>query len=183
MVLRAGPRAWLLALVLVSPLLLSAPPAHAATFTVTTTQDAPHTTPLNGNCTSTLPGNPCTLRAAVQAANFLGGSHTIVLPTAGTYPLTVVGPNEDAAATGDLDLNGVTVTITNTSGGMVILDGNRTDRIFDIGPTTAAQLTMADVVLQNGLVRDQLSPSNFDEGGDPGGSRLHAVVEQHHRPE
>src|SRR4051794_16608521 len=71
--------------------------AHAATFTVTTTTDAPHTTPLDGNCTSTLPGNPCTLRAAVQAANFLGGVQTIYLP-AGIYLLTVAGANENLGA-------------------------------------------------------------------------------------
>src|SRR5438552_1988527 len=82
--------------------------ALAATFVVTTTADAPHTLPIDGNCTSTLPGNPCTLRAAVMAANFLGSTgapHTINLSVAGTYLLTVTGANEDNAATGDLDIN------------------------------------------------------------------------------
>src|SRR5215217_7430576 len=87
------------ATVLLLAVLPHAGPVQAAAFTVTTTTDAPHTTPLNGNCTSTLAGNPCTLRAAVQAVNFLGaGLHTINLAVAGTYTLTVVGPDEDAAA-------------------------------------------------------------------------------------
>src|SRR5262245_6546816 len=75
-------RALLSAALVLALLLPAAGLAQAATFTVSTTQDAPHTTPLNGNCTSTLPGNPCTLRAAVQAANFLGGTHTINLQVA-----------------------------------------------------------------------------------------------------
>src|SRR5438874_2727849 len=91
-------------------------PAQAATFIVTTFQDAPHTTPLDGNCTSTVPGGFCTLRAAVQAANFLGGTQTINLAIPGTYTLSVTGPNEDNAATGDLDVNGVNLTIANASG-------------------------------------------------------------------
>src|SRR5215475_13571899 len=110
--------------------LLPTPQAYAATFAVTTTQDAAHTLPIDGTCTSTLPGNPCTLRAAVIAANFLGGGpHTINLTVAGTYLLTVTGANEDNAATGDLDVNNVTLSIANTSGGTVILDGNQTDRV------------------------------------------------------
>ena len=129
-----------------------AQPAHAATFTVTTTQDAPHTTPLDGNCTSTLAGTPCTLRAAVQAANFLGGGpHTINLAVAGGYILTVAGANEDNAATGDLDINGVSVAINNMSGGSVLIDGNRTDRVFDIGPLATAQLSISGLTIQNGV--------------------------------
>src|SRR5919202_4679731 len=97
-------------------LLPVATPAHAATFNVTTTQDAPHTTPLDGTCTSTLPGGVCTLRAAVQAVNFLGGGpHTINLTVPGTYTLTVTGPGEDNAATGDIDINNATVTIQNAN--------------------------------------------------------------------
>src|SRR5438874_11845169 len=44
-----------------------------------------------------------TLRAAIMEANALGGASTIVLP-AGSYTLSLSGPNEDAAATGDLDI-------------------------------------------------------------------------------
>src|SRR5207248_10437959 len=96
--------------------------AEAATFTVVTTADAPHAIPLDGTCTSTLAAGTCTLRAAVQAADFLGdGPHTINLSTAGTYSLTVLGPNEDDSVTGDLDISGTTVAIANTSGGRVAI--------------------------------------------------------------
>src|SRR5438105_4739772 len=98
-------------------ILLPPGPVGAATFTVTTSEDAPHIIPLDGNCTSTLPGNPCTLRAAVQAASFLTGSQLINLQAAGTYLLTVMGAGETAGATGDLNVNGVSLTIANTSGG------------------------------------------------------------------
>jgi xanthine/CO dehydrogenase XdhC/CoxF family maturation factor len=50
--------------------------AQATTFTVATTIDAPHAAPLDGTCTSTLSGGACTLRAAIQAADFAGeGPH------------------------------------------------------------------------------------------------------------
>jgi CSLREA domain-containing protein len=139
-------------------------PVQAATFVVTTTQDAPHSLPLNGSCTSTLGGSLCTLRAAVQAANFLGGTQMINLQAPGTYALTVTGANEDAAATGDLDVNGVNLTIANTIGGAVIIDGNATDRVFDVGPVAAAQLTVSGLTIQHG---------NPSANGAPGaGSRV-----------
>ncbi|HEY7067293.1 MAG TPA: choice-of-anchor Q domain-containing protein [Chloroflexota bacterium] len=132
--------------------LLGPASAFAANFVVTTTADAPHTLPIDGNCTSTLPGNPCTLRAAIMAANFLTGSspHTIYLVAAGTYLLTVTGANEDHAATGDLDVNGVALTITNISGGTVVIDGNNTDRVFEIGVVAPAQVAIYGVTIQNG---------------------------------
>src|SRR4051794_32687406 len=128
--------------------------AYAATFTVATLQDAPHTTPLDGNCTSTLAGNPCTLRAAVQAANFLGGTQAISLQAAGTYLLTVTGTGEDNAATGDLDVNGAILTITNTSAGSIAIDGNVADRVFDVGPVASAQLAISGVTIQRGAITD-----------------------------
>jgi len=65
-----------LALILLPPRMQA---QGSATYTVTTTTDSPHTLPLDGNCTSQLPGNLCTLRAAIQAANFSGGSSRISL--------------------------------------------------------------------------------------------------------
>jgi len=131
-------------------------PAHAATFAVTTTADAPDTLPLDGVCATS--AGTCTLRAAVQTANALrGGPHTINLSAAGTYLLTVTGPGEDAAATGDLDLNNVNVSFANTSGGTVAIDGNGADRVFDVGPTLAAQLALSAVTVQNG--------SEYEGGG------------------
>ena len=141
--------------------------AQATTFTVSTTSDAPHATPLDGNCTSTLAAGACTLRAAIQAADFLGdGPHTINLSAPGTYTLTVVGANEDNAATGDLDVNGTTVSIANTSNAPVIIDGNLTDRIFSIGRRAAAQFSIAGVTIQNGSVPGPSIPINSGGGLD-----------------
>jgi predicted outer membrane repeat protein len=134
--------------------------ALATTFTVSTTVDAPHAAPLDGTCTSTATG-ACTLRAAIQAADFLGdGPHTINLSAGGTYTLTVAGPNEDAAATGDLDVNGTSVSVVNTSNAPVTIDGNLTDRIFSIGRTAPGQFTISGLTLQNGSVPGASIPIN-----------------------
>ena len=49
------------------------------------------------------PGEQITLRAAITQANQTSGHQTIVLPE-GVYALSVPGADEDAAATGDLDI-------------------------------------------------------------------------------
>ena len=72
----------------------------------------------------------CSLRAAVQEANALVGADIIVLP-AGTYPLTLSGPGEDAAATGDLDIS-EDLTIDGAGAAVTIVDGRAEDRVFDI---------------------------------------------------
>jgi CSLREA domain-containing protein len=130
----------------------SATPAAAATFSVTTVQDAPNVSPTGTTCQSTLPGGPCTLRAAVQAANALGGTQAISLQAAGDYRLTVVGAGEDSGRTGDLDINGVAVRISNASGGSIAIDGNSTDRVFDLGSLAPGQLFVEGVTIQNGFV-------------------------------
>src|SRR5947209_8449663 len=45
------------------------------------------------------------LRSAIQAANAHQGSDKIILP-AGTFLLRIAGANEDASASGDLDIAG-----------------------------------------------------------------------------
>ena len=50
-------------------------------------------------------GDQCTLRAAIQQANALPGSHGSVL-IAGRFTRSISGRDEDAAATGDLDIWG-----------------------------------------------------------------------------
>src|SRR6266567_1486409 len=88
--------------------------------------------------------NPvCTLRAATQASNANSGTDTISLP-AGVYTLTIAGRNEDAAATGDLDITDA-VTIAGAGAGSVIIDGNGIDRVFDVfanGTTTISGVTI-----------------------------------------
>jgi CSLREA domain-containing protein len=76
------------------------------------------------------------LREAVLAANAsVGIADTINLP-AGTYTLTLIGAGEDGAATGDLDVRDA-VTIRGAGAAAAVLDGNATDRVFDVNPGTS----------------------------------------------
>ena len=117
-----GLRATLLCNLVVGALLYAAiGPATAAPFVVTTTADSN-----DGACTVSL----CSLRDAVIAANASGGADIITLP-AGTYTLTIGGRGEDAAATGDLDINN-SLTINGAGAATTIVDGGGLDRVFDI---------------------------------------------------
>jgi hypothetical protein len=69
-----------------------------------------------------------TLRAAVQEANAHAGPDVITLP-AGLFVLSLAGPGENAAATGDLDI------VEELEGrrcgmGATVIDGLYSDRIF-----------------------------------------------------
>lgn len=111
----------------------------AAGFTVNTTEDAVDAVPMDGLC-ATASGS-CSLRAAIMEANALPGLDTIDVP-AGTYLLTLAGPDEDDGLTGDLDIND-DVTIRGAGPGVTILDGNGLDRIFDVlAPTTITGMTI-----------------------------------------
>ena len=133
--------------------------AMALIFTVTSTADTVDIFPGDGFCT-TGAGVDCTLRAALQEANALGGAHTINVP-AGNYALTRVGTNEDAASTGDLDVT-TDVIIAGAGNGNTIIDGNGIDRVFDIiGAGTA--VTITDVMIQNGNLT--MAAGNQNGGG------------------
>ncbi len=148
--------------VLASALALAAgptPTAHAAglSLRVSTVTDAPDANPGDGICASTLPANPCTLRAAIQTANANPGFDSITIdpaleppaprpdPCVGpTFTLTVAGAGEDKAATGDLDVTGPT-SIGDPCGFTV--DGGHADRVWDI----SASIDVTNVITQNGL--------------------------------
>ena len=93
---------------LASGLLVNSSPSQAANlpFTVNINTDAVDAAPGDGKCETVAGNGICTLRAAIQEANALAGADTINLP-AGTYNLTIAGKNEDAAASGDLDVTGL----------------------------------------------------------------------------
>ncbi len=121
-----------LLLLLVAVLLtISVEPAYAATFVVDSTTDAANINIGDGVCVDTL-GN-CSLRAAIQEANALGGSHTITLTGGQTYTIDITGAGEDAAVTGDLDVT-ATIAINVTGAGAAIIAGdiNFNDRLFDV---------------------------------------------------
>src|SRR5262245_32497345 len=84
--------------------------AHAVTLVVNSTADVVDAHPGDGRCDTgrpspSAPATPeCTLRAAIQEANALGGSNVVTLP-AGTYTLTIAATAfEDANLNGDLDI-------------------------------------------------------------------------------
>ena len=92
----------------------------------------------------------CALREAIEAANTDApvdacaagnGLDTISIP-AGTYLLAIPGADEDANATGDLDVT-ASVTITGAGEAMTILDGAGLDRVLDVDPAQAGTLDVA----------------------------------------
>src|SRR3990172_2832229 len=121
-------------------------PAAAANFTVTKTADT-----ADGVC------NPadCSLREAIIAANASPGADTITLPAA-IYILTIAGANEDAAATGDLDITG-DLTINGAGAATTIIDGGDLDRVFHV---LSATVSISGVTIRNG------SSEPYYNGGD-----------------
>lgn len=108
-------------------------------FIVNSTLDEPDAKPGDELCLST-PSGVCTLRAAIMESNAVSDADTITLPS-GEYGLTIVGSDDDAAFTGDLDITSnlsivgsdAEKTIINALG----LDG--TDRVFHIvNPVTVS---------------------------------------------
>jgi hypothetical protein len=109
---------------------LSASSGFAADFGVTTQLDAPDSEPGDGVCATG--EGACSLRAAVQEANALPGHDVIVLP-AGLFALTVEGRDEDASASGDLDVLD-TLTLTGMAAQTTLVDGNGIDTVLQIHP-------------------------------------------------
>jgi CSLREA domain-containing protein len=129
--------------------------ARAADFVVDTTLDSTDSNLGNGLC-GNIEGS-CSLRAAIQQANALGGGpHTIALGIH-SYEVTTVQSvplgldEEDAAASGDLDvtseitITGVSATSTIVEGGG---DGTRADRVFHV--LLGGHLTLSHVTVRAG---------------------------------
>ena len=100
----------------------------------------------------------CTLREAVIAANTdavvdactAGSGADVITVPAGTILLTVAGAGEDAGATGDLDVT-ADVEIQGAGAGSTIIDGNVSDRVFDIDPSAAGiNVRISGVTLRHG---------------------------------
>ena len=121
-------------------------PVQAATLTVTKTADT-----ADGNCDA-----DCSLREAILAANASPGADTIHLPN-GTYTLSIVGGDEDASATGDLDITD-DLTIIGVSAANTIIDGAEIDRVFEVDPVGAGVVVdISHVTVKNGS-----APDNYD---------------------
>ncbi len=130
---------------------------YAQSFTVDTTVDAVDASPGDGFC-STIAAR-CTLRAAVQEANALAGPTEIVLG-AGTHLLSIPGDDEDASATGDLDVLD-DVGIRGAGASTTIVDAASIDRVFHnplqlVSPST---LRVTGLAVTGGQADDLADPS------------------------
>ncbi len=115
----------------------------AATFSVNSISDGVDANPGDGIC-ATVEGF-CTLRAAIMEANSLAGADTITLP-AGVYTLAIAGADEDASATGDLDII-EDITINGAGSATTTIDGNSLDRVIDIH---SGAVTISGVTIRGG---------------------------------
>jgi CSLREA domain-containing protein len=135
------------------PLLLAySGSVQAASFSVDSQLDAVDAAPGDGQCLTA--ASTCTLRAAIQEANALGGAHDITLP-AGIYDLTIAGALEDFAVTGDLDIR-TEIVINGDGADVVFIDGMALDRVFHIINDTSTgdfgKATLNGVTIRNGDV-------------------------------
>lgn len=135
-----------------SLLLLLAPAATAAAaeFVVTTSADAVDAVPGDGACATV--ENQCTLRAAIQEANAQPGPDDIVL-VAGTYVLALPGRDEDAAASGDLDVTDA-LSLTGAGAEATVIDGNRLDAVLELHPG-AGTVALTGLSLDRGDYRTE----------------------------
>jgi CSLREA domain-containing protein len=143
--------------------------AVGTTFVVNSTADLPDSDVGDGVCHAS--NGLCTLRAAIQQANFSTGADTINLP-AGVFLLTRPGL-DDGAVLGDLDITD-SVTIHGAGSGVTIVDGNGAvtgDRVFQI-LSSATNTTISGLTMRNGK-----RTGTFDKAGGlywdgSGGSHL-----------
>lgn len=138
----------LLVFVLLNVLILSLTPeqtAHAAVFTVTRFDD-----PAPDGCAPA----DCSLREAIIDANGNGQADTINLP-AGTYTLAIAGQDEDASATGDLDITAELI-INGAGAAVTLVDANALDRVFHVLPGVTASFT--GLTIQNGNLPNTAPP-------------------------
>ncbi len=120
------------------------------TITVNTSADI-----LDGDTSSidNLIANPgadgaISLREAIIAANNTAGNDTIDVSVKGAITLSIAGTDEDAAATGDLDILS-SITIQGDGARSTIIDGGGIDRVFDI-EAEAATVNLIDLTIRNG---------------------------------
>jgi CSLREA domain-containing protein len=133
--------------------------AGAATFIVNSTLDVQEASPGNGQCNPVGGvGATCTLRAAIQEANALGGTHAIAVPS-GTYSITRTGTGEDAGSTGDFDIT-ADITLVNGTNDPPLVTAVGRDRVFDVH--TGGSLTVHNLHVHGGLAN---SPGNVHGGG------------------
>ena len=132
--------------------------AAAADFSVNTTADEVDATPGDGVCASA--EGACSVRAAIIETNALEGGDVISIP-AGTYVLTIPGVDEDASATGDLDIRD-DLTLEGAGSLLTILDGGGLDFVVSAsGPRVALRSLTIRGGLGAGVSLDDPSSSSL----------------------
>ncbi|MDZ8029039.1 MAG: hypothetical protein RMX97_30745 [Nostoc sp. DedQUE11] len=86
------------------------------------------------------------MRAAIIAANTNGDTSDTINLAAGNYTLSLAGANEDAAATGDLDITNGSITIVGAGVGSTSITANQIDRVFQV--LTGATLTLSELTIR-----------------------------------
>jgi CSLREA domain-containing protein len=112
-------------------------PVSAASFIVNDTGDASDDVHGNGACATS--GGVCTLRAAIQEANALAGTHSISFAGGGTIELGSGLPTIDKA-----------LTITGPGAGSLTVDGNDTETVFTISAGGTPAVTIAHLTVTAG---------------------------------
>ena len=101
------------------------------------------------------------LRSAIEAANAHPGTDKILLP-AGTFRLTIAGANEDASASGDLDIAGP-LNLQGAGTDSTIIDGNNLDRVIQV---LGGQVSLTRLTIQHGHVVGAGGGGILNSGGD-----------------
>ncbi len=117
-------------------------PVGGATFNVNSATDLSDSNPGDGVCSAS--GVFCTLRAAIEESNALGGSNVIILPE-GTYLLTL----GELEVLTDIDLQGA-------GAASCVVDGNNSSRVFNVDSFT---MRASGLTVQNG------NANNYGGGG------------------
>ncbi len=96
----------------------------------------------------------CSLREAVISTEGSGLVKNRILLSAGTYELTRAGANEDAAATGDLDIFDRNLEIVGPGATMTTIDANGLDRVFQLSDAggAASEIRLAGLAITGGAV-------------------------------
>ena len=163
--------------------------AGAALFVVDQTLDLPDLNPGDGKCELGFifpPGQRCTLRAAVQEANALGGHDVIIIPDGWHIMLTRAGRDEDDAATGDLDIResvGIGGFSPPGPEAWPTIDAGGIDRVLHVHHP--AVLTVANLQITGGFAAapgDESGGGILDETGrglDLASCRIHHNIANH----
>jgi uncharacterized repeat protein (TIGR01451 family)/CSLREA domain-containing protein len=157
-------RGWLTLITLVGALAW-AESAQAVVFTVDAFFDAVDETPGDGVCATASyrpVGRACTLRAAIQEANALGGAHTIVLPS-GTYTLSLLTGDYYVDATSDASGSlkiFADVTLSGAGAFTTAIDANHLYRVLQVHGTAS----ISGVTIQHGRIDPAASIGEYGGG-------------------